>query len=269
MAPYATVGPAASVAARALTSSMRVVGGHHARGEPQGERLVGPDGAGLVEELDRLGGADQSLEGERGPGVAGEGNAGEGEVVAGGVGQDPQVAGEREGGARAGRHAVDGCDHRLGHARKRGDDGVVVLVHGAEQLVGVPGVEDLDVLLEVLTHAERAPAAGQDDAARRRVVGDRADRVEQRLLRRDVEAVHRVGTVQGDRRDAVGEVEQDGIGHGPHPAPRAFSGSHGSGGVRHASHGIGDNGRATAGRNLLGAPALRSNTPGRGAGWRQ
>ena len=35
-------------------------------------------------------------------------------------------------------------------------------------------------------------------------------RGEQRLLRRDVEAVHRVGAVEGDGRDAVGDLQQDG-----------------------------------------------------------
>ncbi len=67
------------------------------------------------------------------------------------------------------------------------------------------------MLLEVLADAEGPAGAGQHHAADGVVVGDRADGVEQRLLRRDVEAVHRLGSVQGDGRDAVGDVEQHGM----------------------------------------------------------
>ena len=69
-----------------------------------------------------------------GAGVAGERDVGEGEVEAGRVGEDPQVAGERQAGARTGGDAVDRRDDRLGHRRQRGDDRVVVLVDGGEQL---------------------------------------------------------------------------------------------------------------------------------------
>ena len=66
------------------------------------------------------------------------------------------------------------------------------------------------MLLEVLADAERAAGPGQHDAAHGRVVGHLAHGREQGLLGHDVEAVHRLGSVEGDGRDAVGDLEQDG-----------------------------------------------------------
>ena len=152
---------------------------------------------------------DQPLQREARAGVARQGDVGEGQVEAGGVGHDPQVAGEGQAGTGPGGHAVDRRDHRLLHPGDGGDDRVVVLVDGAEQRVGGAALEDLDVLLEVLSDAERATRAGQHDAPDGRVVGDLAHRGEQRLLGRDVEAVHRLGPVEGEGRDAVGDLEQD------------------------------------------------------------
>ena len=100
-------------------------------------------------------------------------DVGEGQVEAGGVGDEPQVAGEGEAGPGAGRHAVDGRDHRLGHAGQRRDDRVVVRVDGVEQLLARRAGEDPHVLLEVLAGAERAAGAGEHHAAGGRVVGDR------------------------------------------------------------------------------------------------
>ena len=73
----------------------------------------------------------------------------------------------------AGRHAVDGGDHRLGHAGQRRDDRVVVLVDGVEELRRWSSLSRIShVLLEVLPGAERPAGAGQHDAAGGRVVGD-------------------------------------------------------------------------------------------------
>ena len=86
-----------------------------------------------VEQLDRLGPADQSLQVVAGARVAGERDVGEREVEAGGVGQDAQVAGECQARAGTGRDAVDRSEDRFRHGGERGHDRVVVLVDGAEQ----------------------------------------------------------------------------------------------------------------------------------------
>ena len=67
-------------------------------------------------------------------------------------GGDPQVAGERERRAGAGRHAVDGRDHRLAHGAEGPDDRVVAL---AELLIERRGVGSLP-LRQVLAGTERA-----------------------------------------------------------------------------------------------------------------
>jgi len=85
-----------------------------------------------------------------------------------------------------------------------------VRVDGREQLVRRPALEDLDVLLEVLTDAERATGSGEHHAAHCTVLGCAGDRPEESLLAGHVEAVHRGRTVQRDRRDAVGHGVQDG-----------------------------------------------------------
>ena len=72
------------------------------------------------------------------------------------------------------------------------------------------------MLLEVLADAERPAGAGEHHAARGRVLGHAADGLEQRHLGGDVEAVHRVGAVERDGGDAVGQVEEHGcVGHAP------------------------------------------------------
>ncbi len=147
-------------------------------------------------------------------GVARERHVGERQVEAGRVGHEPQVAGEGEAGSRAGGDAVDRRDHRLGHAGERGHDRVVVVLDGREELVAAAVVQQLDVLLEVLAGAERAAGAGEHHAARRGVVGHLPDDLEQQHLGRHVEAVHRLGPVERDGGDAVGDVEQYGCGHG-------------------------------------------------------
>ena len=80
------------------------------------------------------------------------------EVEAGGVGQHPEVAGEREARAGPGRDAVDRGDHRLRHRRQRGDDRVVVLGRrcGTARRASRPA-RIVDVLLEVLAR-RRTPA---------------------------------------------------------------------------------------------------------------
>ena len=211
------MGPAASRAGELGDGVRERVGGDDARGQPQLQRLLGAQGPGEVEQLERLRPADEALEGPARAGVAGERHAREGEVEAGGVGQHAQVAGEGQARPRAGGDAVDGGDDGLGHRGDRLDDRVVVLLDGVEERVLVAALQQADVLLEVLAHAEGAPASGEHQAPRGVVGGDGADGVEQGLLGGDVEAVHRVGTVEGDGRDTVGDVEQHrvlGGGHG-------------------------------------------------------
>ena len=135
IAPSATVGPAASRAARSPTTSASSPAGTTCVASPRASASSACDRAREVEQLDRLGPPDQPLEGEARAGVARERDVGEGEVEAGRVGHDPQVAGEGQARARAGGHAVDRGDHRLGHPDERGHDRVVVLVDGAEQRV--------------------------------------------------------------------------------------------------------------------------------------
>ena len=79
--------PAAGAAS--ATSSARSSAGHDRGGQPELERLVGLDGAREVEQLERLGPADQPRQRPRRAGVAGERDAGEGQVEARGVGQRP------------------------------------------------------------------------------------------------------------------------------------------------------------------------------------
>lgn len=73
----------------------------------------------------------------------------------------------------------------------------------------------LDVLLEVLADAEGAPGAGEQHGAHGGVGGGLLQRVPQRLFGLAVEGVHCLGTVEGDRREAVGRVVRNGVGHGP------------------------------------------------------
>ena len=188
---------------------VEVVGGDHLGGQAERQCLLGLDGAREVEQLHRLGRPDQPLQRVAGAGVAGERDVGEGKVEAGGVGDDAQVARERERRTGAGGDAVHRGDHRLLHRRQRQHGRVVVPLDGREQLVAAAALQQLDVLLEVLAGAERPSGAGEHHAPGGRVVGGVLHGVAQQLLGRNVQAVHRVWPVQPDRGHPVRDVVQD------------------------------------------------------------
>ena len=113
IAPRATVGPGGEAGGQVGDGLGELAGRYDARGQAERQRLVGRDRAREVEQLDRLGPADQPLQRQARAGVAGQRDVGEGQVEAGGVGHDPQVAGEGQARAGAGGDAVDRGDHRL------------------------------------------------------------------------------------------------------------------------------------------------------------
>ena len=100
---------------------------------PSSRASCGRDGAREVEQLHRLGPADEAGQRPARPGVAGERDAGEGGVEAGRVDEDPEVGGEGQARPGAGRDAVDRRDDRLGHRREGQHDRVVVLLDGVRQ----------------------------------------------------------------------------------------------------------------------------------------
>jgi hypothetical protein len=92
--------------------------------------------------------------------------------------------------------------------------------YGAEKLFPRAFAQDGDVFLEVLTDTEGTAGAGEDHAAYGAVGGNRGDRVKERHFRREVQTVHRVGAVQGDRGDAVCGFNQHGrVAHGATVCP--------------------------------------------------
>jgi hypothetical protein len=106
----------------------------------------------------------------------------------------------------AGRHPVHRADQRLPDPVELGGEALARI--GAAPRVG----PTVDPFLDVDTGAERAFAGRPQDDDVDVVIGldgvpDRREVVEHGL----VEAVHRLRPVQGDRRDVVGHLEQDGL----------------------------------------------------------
>ena len=120
--------------------------------------------------------------------------------------RDPEVAGERERRAGAGRDAVDRPDDRLVERAHRADDRVVALA----QLDGERRGVGLEPLLEVLAGAERAARhrSGRRPGSTGRARSRRKAR-QQLDLHRDGQRVERLGPVERDGRDRVGDVEPD------------------------------------------------------------
>ena len=65
------------------------------------------------------------------------------------------------------------------------------------------------MLLEVLPDAERAAGAGEHHAPDGGVLAERKHRVAESLLGGDVEAVHRLRTVERHGRHTLGDVDED------------------------------------------------------------
>ena len=131
------------------------------------------------------------------------------------------VAGQREIGTRAGGNAVDGAQHRPLEALQAADQRVVQAIERGAEVDRL--ARDLP-LAEVLAGAERAPGAGQQHGADRPVELDPVERVGELRVHRLVEGVEAVRPVQGDRRDAIGDLQENrrlchgfhpGRGHGP------------------------------------------------------
>ena len=68
------------------------------------------------------------------------------------------------------------------------------------------------VLAQVLANAERSSGAGEDQGADRWVTRDSVHRIIQCHLRLEGHGVHRLGSVERDRGDGSGDVEQYGTG---------------------------------------------------------
>ena len=119
--------------------------------------------------------------------------------------RDAQVAGERERRPGPGRDAVDRADDRLGQRAHRPDDRVVALA----DLDRERGRVGFEPFLEVLAGTERPAGAGQHDRPHGPVPPDRPERGEQLGLHRDRQRVERLGPIERDGRDAVGDLGPD------------------------------------------------------------
>src|SRR5207253_2984964 len=100
---------------------------------------------------------------------------------------------------------VDRCDRRL-------RDRLEQLPDVLTELAPLPSLADLEPahVLDVGARDERPVAgAGQDDGARALVVPQLQEPIAELGQRRQVERVHRVGTVDGEDRDSVLACELD------------------------------------------------------------
>jgi hypothetical protein len=141
----------------------------------------------------------------------------------GAFGRDQEIAVERDLEATGNGDAVDRADERLGVRRERAAERqpavVAPLPHVGEAfaLLHLPGAE----FLQVDARAERRVGAGEDHHVDGVVGVALLDRGRQRLAHRAVERVARLGPVQRNDRDPVGDVDQDDavVSHGSRTPP--------------------------------------------------
>jgi hypothetical protein len=119
------------------------------------------------------------------------------------VGCDHDVAGEHQHEARADCRPVHGGDDRLGAVRHRVEE----LAHQAI-VTGIVArfVHQVDPLLEVGAGGKRVAGRRQDGDADVVAIADRVEDGDQLLARAPVLGVHG-RTIEGDRGDAVGDIE--------------------------------------------------------------
>ena len=120
------------------------------------------------------------------------------------VGHDAQVAVQRHRQPHADRRAVDGRDHRLAHLPRR----VLVRIR-VERAAIARCAEHRGPAREVGARAERAAGTGDHDRAHLVVGVAVAIRVLYLVAHLRAEGVEHLGTVEGDRRDAVVDREQN------------------------------------------------------------
>ena len=162
-------------AARRAASVARLGGQELAAGttrltSPNRSASAADSGSGSSASSSGLRRADEPLEDPRRAAVRDQADLAEREHEPGGLGGDPEVAGERERGAGAGGDAVDRRDDRLGQAAHRPDQRVVALADLDVERGGV----GLEPLAQVLAGAERPAGAGEDDGPDGRVRRERA-----------------------------------------------------------------------------------------------
>ena len=206
IAPYATVGPAASRAAsswaagRHRSSSSDQPGQQTDRSRASSART----GSASISSSMRLGVADQPGQRPRGAGVAGQADVGERHQERGRRPADAEVGEEGERRAGAGRHAAYRGHDRLGQVGQPRGDRVVVLPNGVQR-VGAARLQRRHVLAQVLPDAERpspAPASTTPGRSGRSPATPSVSR--SASLSVDVERVHRVRPVQGQGDDGAG-----------------------------------------------------------------
>lgn len=117
------------------------------------------------------------------------------------------VAGQRQVGTRAGRHAVDRGNHRQRQGAQSAHQRVELLVDERTQVRHLPGCHI--ELGEILPRAEATPGAGQDQCASPLPL-HLVQGLAQFPVHAGGEAVELVGTVQRDGGHAIMPVEQNG-----------------------------------------------------------
>ena len=174
-AAYAAVGPSARRRASCRAASASSAAGTTSVARPSVRASSARIVRGSDQQLERLGPADQPRQRPGRAGVRRQPDAGEREVERRGVGDDPEVAGERDRRAGAGGDAVHRGDHRLGHRGQRRRDRGEVLGHRRPHRLRAATTSRLSACsAKVLADAERATGAGQHDGPDVGVVGDAA-----------------------------------------------------------------------------------------------
>ena len=168
--------------------------------QTEGARLIGAQAPVRDHPLERLRVSEQPVYEPRPAGVGNEPDPDEPRNEGRRVGGDPDVArtGERE--PRTGDGAVDRGDDRL---FERADRPNVRVVRPLERLADAAG--QLGELLQILTRAEAAAGAGDDDCAHLRV-GCFLECSSESAVKRTVERVEDLGPVEPDREHCSSSV---------------------------------------------------------------
>ena len=186
---------------RELAGGLRqAVGGHDGGHQAEIARLVRAQLALAHEDLERAVATERTHERAGQAGVGHQPDAVEGGHEAGLLGRDDDVGGERQAHSGPGGDAVDRGDDRLRQVADRLDQRVVLGgQHG-------PEVALLGSAAQVGAGAEAAAGAGDHDSARRLVARGDLERGQQLFAELAVERVERLGPVEREGRDAVGDL---------------------------------------------------------------
>ena len=151
---------------------------------------------------------------------AGEADPREEEGDLGALRGDPDVAGGRDHGPRAGHRTVE-RRHDRPAALADGEDEIAGETGELEQSLGVSGEQRADDVLDVSPGAEGPAGAGDDDGADAWLGVERAEGVPELGVDLEGERVEPLGAVQGDGRDGGRGVErvEEGLGTQRHPYP--------------------------------------------------